>query len=178
MLKLVPAEKRQLPWVIRLYKSAFPRQEQKPIWLIKKRRRKGIIEVLLIMDGEQPAGFAIAAPFEERVLLAYFAVAPEGRGKGTGSEALSLIRRRYEGKSLFLEIEALDERAENAEQRARRKAFYLRNGMRESGFFSRLAGMKMEVLIAGEDLDFERYFQVYEGVMGPRIAKKVVQRAE
>lgn len=63
----------------------------------------------------------------------YFAVDPAARGGGIGGEALGLLRERYAGRRFFLEIEALGEPDTPPEQetlRARRKAFYLRNGMR------------------------------------------------
>lgn len=69
------------------------------------------------------------------------------RGQGTGAEALKLIREKYKGCRVFLEIELPGEQYDNNEQRTRRKAFYLRNGLKASGIHTKVYETDMELLI-------------------------------
>jgi ribosomal protein S18 acetylase RimI-like enzyme len=58
----------------------------------------------------------------------YLAVDGSLRGKGYGSRVLSQIKAEKPGQRTVLNIEPLDEKAPNAEQRRKRLAFYERNG--------------------------------------------------
>ena len=87
------------------------------------------------------------------------------RGGGIGGEALGLLRERYAGRRFFLEIEALgepDTPPEQGDASARRKAFYLRNGMRAPGVRACIFGQRMELLTAdGLPVTAAEYRAVY-----------------
>ncbi len=73
-------------------------------------------------------------------LLDYLAVCREGRGRGTGTLALSLLQARYGGCSLLVEAEAQEESAPPEENalRARRLSFYERSGFRRLDYQTRI----------------------------------------
>lgn len=83
----------------------------------------------------------------------------------SAAKALGLLRERYAGRRFFLEIEALGEPDTPPEQetlRARRKAFYLRNGMRAPGVRACIFGQRMELLTAdGLPVTAAEYRAVY-----------------
>lgn len=130
-------------------------------------RRGAVGWELLTLRGEagEPLGLAVTMLHESLVLLDYFAVDPAARGGGIGGEALGLLRERYAGRRFFLEIEALGEPDTPPEQetlRARRKAFYLRNGMRAPGVRACIFGQRMELLTAdGLPVTAAEYRAVY-----------------
>ena len=93
-------------------------------------------------------------------MLDYFAISPDLRGQGLGHTVLPLIRDRVKargGGHFFLEIETPPpaciprDPCANAEQRVRRKAFYLSAGMAETGVRAFIYGNDMELLAFPED---------------------------
>lgn len=64
--------------------------------------------------------------------IIYLAVDESLRGHGYGSKALELLHQSKNGKKIMVDIEVPDEQAENAEQRQKRKKFYLRAGYEET----------------------------------------------
>lgn len=158
----------------RLYRSAFPRNERKPVGMILSMCKAGTAEVLSIVDGGRFCGLAITVLYKDMVLLDYFAVKSSSRGQGLGSKAIKIIGERYSDKRLFLEIESPDDSAPNNSERVRRKAFYLRNGLAETGVFVKLFGVNMELLTFDCGISFEDYHSLYRFALGKPLADKNV----
>lgn len=150
-----------------LYLSAFPKEERKSFALIEKNSKNGGGEILAIKnsDGEF-AGLAITVCSDDLVLLDYFAVAPHHRQGGIGSRALRALTERYRGKRFLLEIESTRVAATNHEERRRRKAFYLKNGMSNTPFDVNLFGMEMEIMVNACTVKFSEYANLYRRLMG------------
>lgn len=172
-MELKKADGRDLRKMKRIYLSSFPRAERKPFGIMKIKARQGVMELLALREGRKLVGMAVTVRYDDLVLLDYFAVTSSRRGRGCGSEGLALIRKRYEGKRLFLEIELPSETPLEHPERVRRKMFYLRNGMQETGLHVRVFGVPMEVLTAGCALSYEEYHALYENAIGVFFAKKV-----
>ena len=66
-----------------------------------------------------------------------------------------------DGFSIFGEIENVVDDSEDLELRKRRKAFYLRNGLKEMKVMVYLFGVKMELLGTGAPMTFEEYRNFY-----------------
>lgn len=158
----------------RLYMDTFPAPERKPFPLMVQKSREGIMELLAIEE-ENGAflGLAITVLSNDLVLLDYFAICPEVRGREIGSGTLQLLQERYTGKRLVLEIEDTGEDAPNREERVRRKAFYLRNGMAVMPFLVNLFGVKMQVLTNGADVSFEEYHGIYRASFPEQISANI-----
>ena len=167
-VSLVPAEGTLLEMLRELYLEAFPAEERKPFFIMEELCRKGQMEMLAILEGDTFIGLDInmLAPGTDLCLLDYFAIAPSVRGGGYGSAALKCICERFAGQQFIFEIEPEDEVADNAEQRRRRKAFYLRNGLRESGLFVSLFGVPFELLSTKQGLRYEDYTKVLAATLG------------
>lgn len=176
-MKLVQAvKKQQLRAVRRLYLTAFPRNERKPFWLILKKRRDGVFEILAIeSDSGEFQGLAVTIHYKDMVLLDYFAIEPQNRGGGVGSTALKLIQERYAGKRLLLEIESTQETCADLPQRERRKAFYLRNSMQVMPYTVELFGVNMEILTYACTVSFAEYHEIFERVFSAKAARYVKQ---
>lgn len=168
--------KEQLQPVYALYLEAFPEIERKPISLIEEKVAEGTSEVFAIMEGEEFIGFAMYVIGEELVLLDFFAILPEKRCGGYGSKVFPLIMKQYPDKHFLLEIEDPDGDVEEEEKelRKRRKAFYLRQGMKAMRFLIDLFDVEMEVLTDGYVLDFPEYHSLIRGVYGPMIDDKIL----
>ncbi len=158
----------------KLYKTAFPRSERKPFFLICKKQKEGWVEILSIeSDDGEFLGLAILVFQGDLALLDYFAIAPEKRGGGIGGEAFELLKARCKDKRFFLEIEDVRAESANAEERQRRRAFYLRHQMTPLPFFVGLFGVEMELLCAAAPLTFDEYRGLYRTVFGRFIASKI-----
>ena len=128
-MKLIPArDSARLTAIENLYLSAFPAAERKPFSLLLEKQREGSVEILSLEEDGAFAGLAILVRLDDLVLLDYFAVSPGQRGRGIGGESLKLLNEHCRGSRFFLEIEDVGVPSDNAEQRRRRRAFYLRHG--------------------------------------------------
>ena len=124
-----------------LYDKAFPEQEKKPLQVMEQLAADGKMEMLALVDEDEFAGLAINLIDEEqnRALLDYYAIAPEKRNGGYGSKGL--------------------------EERKRRKAFYLRNGLKETGLFVNVYDTDFELLTPDGELTFWEYVDFLREVM-------------
>ncbi len=147
--------------VYHLYQDAFPREEKKPFSMIVSMWKKGKTDVWYCEDDGAFVGLVITINGPDIILLDYLAVVEKRRGRGYGSDILKAMRQIYEGKKLFLEIEIVDEEAENYEERKRRKQFYLRNDMSEMKVYIKLFGVDMELLGFDCSFSFKEYHEFY-----------------
>lgn len=118
----------------KLYETAFPVEEQIPY--------DELIQLLDVMDidytayyeGEMLVGFTMVLRLPRYNWGWYFAVREELRGKGYGQDILSAVLDKYrDTRPFIMDIESpLQPDAPNPEQRQRRYAFYLRNGMKDT----------------------------------------------
>lgn len=161
-MKLVKA-KGLIQWIkiYRLYQLAFPKSEKKPFSMILSMQKKGKTDVWYCEKSGMFAGLVITINGPDVILLDYLAVAPGRRGQGIGSEILQTVRQIYKEKGVFLEIEIVDEAAENYIERKNRKKFYLSNGMNEMKVYVELFGVDMELLGYDCSLTFEEYRDFY-----------------
>ncbi len=158
-----------------LYLSAFPKSERKPYELMVGKQEEGFVDIFSLEEDNEFIGLAILVKKADLVLLDYFAIDDEKRGGGYGSRALEAIFSYYSGKRLVLEIESTVGEAPNYEDRIRRKAFYLRNGLTELFCSVRLFGIEMELLSNGHAVSFEEYQGIYAAAFGARICEFVRQ---
>ena len=101
--------KAQMKELKKLYRNAFPASEKKPFWLIRKKKRQGFSEILgLVNEENRLVGEIITIIWRDLLLVDYFAIAEDVRGQGCGARALELMKERYRGKRLLLEIETPD----------------------------------------------------------------------
>ncbi len=148
-----------------LYHDAFPKEERYPYLLLKLLSLRRCISFLEYGDvDEKPISFSYTVEGEEMVFILYLAVEENSRSKGYGSEILSLLKNRYVGKSLTLNIEPLDSAAANFSERQKRFAFYERNGFSDTGYNLRDSTMTYMILSTAEDFDAEKYRKTLLGL--------------
>ena len=172
-IRLEPMQASELLSYQALYLEAFPESERKPFSLLQSRAKEGKAELLSIRFADAFAGLVITLLYQNYVLVDYFAVSSDYRNHGIGANVLSLIRARYAGKLLFLEIEepktALQERRRN---------FYIRNGILPTGLAVELFGEDMLILSdGGRDVPFDDYAALLLYAAGPYTKGKVKFRS-
>ena len=169
-IKLMPLTEHDLSTYAALYEASFPASERKELDYMLKGPHAAAYDVLVISTPDSPvAGMVITVTHGSLTMLDYFAVSSDLRGKGLGHAVLPLIRDHVcesGGGHFFLEIETPPplciprDPCPNAEQRVRRKAFYLSAGMAETGVRAFIYGNDMELLAFPEDagcVTFEGY---------------------
>lgn len=145
-----------------LNNEAFPKEERIPIKEVLKYADKGDMDCLVFYDGSLFVGFAIVMNAQSFVYMSFFAIHGNLRGKGYGSAVLNLLKKYYDNKQLVLDIEPVEENAENFRQRERRKSFYLRNGLLSSGFYWSYSGMTFELLCSSLPFDERKFILLME----------------
>ena len=115
------------------------------------------MEIYAIEDQGEFIGLAMNMIWGDMGLLDYFAIAENKRNSGYGSRCIRLLLERFKDRKYIFEIEKQDEQAENSADRKRRKAFYLRNGLKETGVFANVYQVDFELLTPEGNLTFEEY---------------------
>ena len=163
----------EIPAIFALYRSAFPKEERKPFSRILKTAASGKADLWTIRTGGRFAGFAATVNGREIILLDYFAVKANLRGRGVGREALMALMEVYRDRGFFVEIESTFEDAPNARERERRKKFYVNCGMEPMGTEVDVFGVRMELLGVRCFLDFGDYRNFYRDNYSPWVADHI-----
>ena len=146
-----------------LYERAFPANERRPLEpLIDDETGAG--EVFGIFLKTEFIGFVVLLSCKHLTHILYFAVEEIRRGYGFGSQILRLVRELHPRNRILADVEEVIPGADNAEQREKRIAFYLRNGYRPSEVRYRWQEENYVILVDGGTLtqqefhDFWAYF--------------------
>jgi GNAT superfamily N-acetyltransferase len=143
---------RDAPWfpqVKALYESAFPANERIPIKHLLDDKIKR--EFWAFFDGDLFCGFSNSITHGSITNIIYFAVMPELRSRGYGSQILQVIREQHPDTRIVVDIEVEEDSkdAEELERRNRRRDFYLRNGFGSSPVDYVWQGEHYRLLTAG-----------------------------
>lgn len=139
-----------------LYREAFPAFERTSLLALRLFARKPEIDFLAYYDpsdSERLCGMTYTIQAGGYIYILYLAVCADARGGGLGTRILDSVKKRFPGKHLVLEIEPLDKRAANYEQRVRRLAFYKRNGFALAGYDMFEGTVRYTVLATGDSFD-------------------------
>ena len=157
-----------------LYRNAFPKEEQMPWWLLRLISLRKDMGITAYYDGDTFCGMTVMVGTKEYLFVLFFAVADGHRGQGYGSEILSLVKRENPHRPIVLNVEPLDETADNAAQRVDRMRFYNRNGFFDTGYNIDEVGGTFRVM-SNSALDPQAYQGVFRrlsyGLWKPYIRK-------
>ena len=163
ILKKLTLDHPDFPAVEKLLEEAFPENER-PLTMAQmleaSEQMPGPLkfELLGIYSDEVPDDFAgffatiNGCPF---VYLLFFATCSEKRSKGLGSKAIQALRGHCGDTPLLFVYESIYEESNNAEQRERRRSFYLKNGFYETGWFVKDLGIEYIVASSQEEVSRE-----------------------
>ena len=131
-----------------LYTAAYPEEERIPYDDLISLLDALDIDYVAYYEGEVLVGLTMVMCLSRFNWGWYFAVREELRGKGYGQEILTAVLDKYRGEHPFvIDIESpLQPDAPNPEQRRRRHAFYLRNGLKDTGTCRSYGGVTYTIL--------------------------------
>ena len=152
-----------LPQVKALYESAFPANERIPIkhllddkikrefWAFFDDDFRGNLSATETAATPTFCGFSNSITHGSITNIVYFAVVPELRSRGYGSQILQVIREQHPDTRIVVDIEVEEDSkdAEELERRNRRREFYTRNGFDASPFDYVWQGEHYRLLTAG-----------------------------
>ena len=160
-MKKITKRSIELEPITKLYKSAFPAHERRPL-IPLLRDTTGHAETVAFYDGTQFCGFACLLNCDSISHIIYFAIEDCLRGKGYGSAALAVMCISKSEQRVIVDIEAQDVHASNTEQRKKRKKFYLQNGFAQTEVQYEWEGETFEILSHGGTItnrDFTRFWR-------------------
>ena len=157
----------------RLYRTAFPKEERLPWWVLRLSTLKSDVKLTAYYDGRKFCGFTHTTETADVLFVMFLAVDDAVRGKGYGSAILNCLKA--EGKPVVLNVEPLDDSAANADERANRMRFYKKNGFFDTGYDISEVGGIFRVLSTEPKLNVPKYLKVFAklsfGLWKPEITK-------
>ena len=148
-------QKLEIPQLEKLYhahmEKDFVPQELRPWHSVKRLTEQGRYDTFACREEGQLVAYAAFARCEAGVLLDYFAVVPQLRGKGVGSRffrELKGVFPQFEAPCIFIEVESLESASspEEREVRRRRIQFYQRCGCEGTPIFAHLFGVEYQIM--------------------------------
>lgn len=141
-----------------LYHTAFPPIEQIPEDYFQASIHAEGASVTAYYAEETFVGFTYTIETEHFLFLYFFAVNPELRSQGFGSEIIrNHLMKRYPGKPIVLNAEVPDDAVEDNSLRLRRIAFYERVGFVPLKYCFDDERILFRVLSTSPELNIEAY---------------------
>ncbi len=160
-------------------KRDFPPAELKPLTSIQSLIQKGIYQGLGWYEGEYLQGYAFLVELKDcpAVMLDYFAVSPNGRGHGNGTQLLLDLTESYQPKGILIEAED-PTYAPDPKLAQRRIQFYQRCGTHFSGWKGLVFDVWYQLLCLGGTLSGEEarnaLSQMYQTMLSAEIFQEKV----
>ena len=152
-----------------LYREAFPLRERKPYFMLKRKT----VSVNAITENGEKCGIIIYIETADLVYIDFFAISAVSRGGGKGGKAIEAFCRAHAAKRIVLEIENPYIDCDNAEQREKRKNFYLRHGFTETDVNVKMKGLNAILLTYGGEVSYEQYLRALTEGYGKAFVKFV-----
>ncbi|MBR3146605.1 MAG: hypothetical protein IKF54_00495 [Eubacterium sp.] len=118
-----------------------------------------LLGVYLDENPDSFVGFYFGIRGEKSVYGVYYATDSKLRSTGIGGKAFQAILKYYDDIPFLFSYESTFEESDNAEQRERRRRFYLRNGFHETGWFTKLNGTEFIIASSKEDFDKDDFIE-------------------
>ena len=136
-----------------LYEEAFPVEEQIPYDELIHLLDVMDIDYTAYYDGDHLVGLTMVLRLPRHNWGWYFAVNKELRGNGYGQKILSAVLEKYsKGNPFVIDIESpWQPDAPNPEQRKRRHAFYLRNGLKDTDANRTYNGITFTIMSSSDE---------------------------
>ena len=158
-------ETERIDQIRELYESAFPPDERMPFERVLQKRDAGTMTLLSVEnESREFLGFANITLCQDALALNYFAILPENRGNGYGTDVILELKGRYPERSIVIDIEDDEVESDNAEQRRRRKAFYERLGFCAMPYRLSIFGVPSIIMSSGREYSFEEYSEIFAQV--------------
>ena len=148
--------------VKRIYKQSFPKEERFSFFLLVLNILRKKSKMFVLLDKKHVNSFIYIINYKNMSFILYLATDKNVRGKGYGGYLLNWFTENNKEKDIFLNIEDVDSKHKDYEERKKRLSFYLNNSffltnyfsIEESGIFNILSSKKNFNLIDYIKLDY------------------------
>lgn len=159
----------------------FPKDELKPLSMIKKSISKSQYECFGIYSNDELCGYAFFVCLDKLCLLDYLAILSDRRGTGIGSEFIDLLKNEMSKFDIVIcEADNPDySNGKELEIRQKRVSFYFRNGFADTTVTTNVFGAEFKLLelnmgkIHSRDEVIEAYSSLYKSFLPPAAYNKV-----
>lgn len=161
-----------IPELKKLYNRNFPLDERIPF----KRLLRMLSDTRLMhawYDDNTLIGLSVVFKHKDLIYLAYLVTEEKYRDHGYGSKILKELETMFQGMRIVLDMEQLDDQADNAQERRSRRDFYIRNGFKGTGYWYRFFHVNYELLSYGGIVTGKEYHDLIIEHWG-KIAEKAV----
>ncbi len=166
--------------VIKLYKSAFSPDEQLPVSYLLWKAKQKKASFYSCYEDDKWVGFTYLHSYQDITHIFFLAIAETCRAGGYGGKVLNAIKELYPQNRLVLKIEELNEKAENYNQRVKRKKFYEKNDFVSTGIMTKEKNAYYEILSHGglvTKTELKQTYKEFAGafflfLFGPKILDK------
>lgn len=160
-------------------KKDFPKDELKPLSMIKKSISKNQYDCYGFYNEDVLTGYAFLFHIEKLYLLDYFAIAENFRNRGYGSEFIKILQENIDSDLIICEAENPDyaKNDNDKDERQDRINFYTKNKFSCTSLTVKLFGVEYIILISKEEGAFvtedikNAYLKIYESFL-PKILFK------
>lgn len=152
-LKKMAADSPELADIERIFFEDFPPEEQHFSIQEMVNNKDLQIELKAIKDEEKIVGFCAETSQKNFHYAFFLGIDSKLQGGGYGAKVMKTLLDNCNGVPLVFVIEALDDKAENAQQRIRRKNFYLKNGFYDTGLRHKVRNVYFEIMASVEKLE-------------------------
>lgn len=149
----------QYKTVVDMYNEAFPDSERLPLLYLKFLSWRKGVSFTAYYDGSDIIGMTYTVETDQMIFVLYLTTNVGVRSNGYGTKILQELIRRNANREVVLNIEPLDEFAENAEQRERRWRFYQKNGFLMTGYLLEEDGQYFEILSTSTSFSVADYIK-------------------
>lgn len=154
--------------ISKLYLSAFPIDERPPLdWFLRCLYECENNHAFAYYDNDEFIGFSEITIFEDIVYICYLAVSPIHRNKGYGTQILDNIKQKYNGYTILLCFEEVDEKYDDYLNRKRREDFYIRNGFINNDLKTKEGPVIYQSSRIGDKkVNFDQYRHIFDQCYG------------
>lgn len=159
ILQTIPVTKEMPDYdkIEELAKEAFPPAEYlAPAEMVEMAKRQDF-DFWALYDKAKFVGFTAIERYKNMAYLFFLAISAENRGRGYGTSALETLQKLYLDAQMVVDMEMLDDHAENRVQRIKRREFYMRNGYKPTGYFLSCFGVDYEIFCMDNNFNIELF---------------------
>ena len=139
-----------------LYIDSFPKNERWAFPMLVRASKKDDIDLLKIYDDDTFAGFSFVIKDDELSLIYYLAIEPSCQDSGYGSSTLQYLLNNNPNHFAVV-LETTHGLFEDIDTRIKRKAFFMKNGFKDTGCYYKDSGGQYDILGTSQHFGPEKY---------------------
>ena len=145
-----------------LYEKAFPEIERCPFESLLDCCGRGKADFFVYRDAGENVGFCVVLLPGHYAYGLFAAIDSDKWNRGYGSQLVREVIRAYPDRAVVLDIEPVDETADNYGERRRRLRFFEKNGFHDTGYEMRDESGPYRILSNAEDFDLEGFVESWD----------------